>query len=169
MVALALADAQQAVQMRAAVVNRDLVGQAKGILMERHRITAGAAFALVAGVSQRQDVKLAEVAADLVETGELTGAPGLGQSPTAGNSRLVATARLFRLVRGRPGRQKVADRMVFVAVQESCHLAGRRPSASRPAGRRCRAAASLTTEIKDAPLLRRGADGIGQDRWMCIR
>ena len=39
-----LADALRAEQMRAAVVNRDL-GQAKGILMERHRITADAAFA----------------------------------------------------------------------------------------------------------------------------
>jgi GAF domain-containing protein len=78
MAALALADALRAVQMRAAVVNRDLIGQAKGILMERHRITADAAFALLAGASQRRNIKLTEVAADLVETGELTGAPGLG-------------------------------------------------------------------------------------------
>ncbi len=79
MAALALADALRVVQMRAAVVNRDLIGQAKGILMERHRITADAAFALLAGASQRRNVKLTEVAADLVETGELAGAPGLGQ------------------------------------------------------------------------------------------
>jgi GAF domain-containing protein len=78
MAALALADALRAGQMRAAVVNRDLIGQAKGILMERHRITADAAFALLAGASQRRNIKLTEVAADLVETGELTGASGLG-------------------------------------------------------------------------------------------
>lgn len=77
--ALTLADAQRAGQMRAAVVNRDLIGQAKGILMERHRITADAAFALLAGASQRRNIKLTEVAADLVETGELSGAPGRGQ------------------------------------------------------------------------------------------
>jgi AmiR/NasT family two-component response regulator len=65
--------------MRASVVNRDLIGQAKGILMERHRITADAAFALLAGASQRRNIKLTEVAADLVETGELTGVSGLGQ------------------------------------------------------------------------------------------
>jgi AmiR/NasT family two-component response regulator len=57
--------------MRAAVLNRDVIGQAKGILMERHRITADAAFALLAEASQRKNVKLADVAAHLVETGEL--------------------------------------------------------------------------------------------------
>jgi GAF domain-containing protein len=69
--ALALADALRAEQMRAAVLNRDVIGQAKGILMERHRITADAAFALLAEASQRKNVKLADVAAYLVETGEL--------------------------------------------------------------------------------------------------
>jgi hypothetical protein len=64
---------QLAEQMRAAVVNRDLIGQAKGILMERHRITADAAFALLAKASQHKNVKLTEVAACLVETGELIG------------------------------------------------------------------------------------------------
>ena len=69
--ALALADALRAEQMRAAVLNRDVIGQAKGILMERHRITADAAFGLLAEASQRKNVKLADVAASLVETGEL--------------------------------------------------------------------------------------------------
>ena len=43
--ATALAEAQRTEQMRAAVANRDLIGQAKGILMERHRVTADDAFA----------------------------------------------------------------------------------------------------------------------------
>lgn len=73
--ALALADALRAEQLRAAVVNRDLIGQAKGILMERHRITADAAFAVLAEASQHQNVKLTEIATQLVETGELTGPP----------------------------------------------------------------------------------------------
>jgi GAF domain-containing protein len=77
--ALALADALRAEQMRAAIVNRDLIGQAKGILMERHRITADAAFALLAEASQHQNVKLTEVAACLVETGELIGPSKPGQ------------------------------------------------------------------------------------------
>jgi AmiR/NasT family two-component response regulator len=77
--ALALADALRAEQMRAAVVNRDLIGQAKGILMERHRITANAAFALLAEASQHHNVKLVEVAARLVESGELIGRPRPGR------------------------------------------------------------------------------------------
>ena len=74
--ALALADALRAEQMRAAVVNRDGIGQAKGNLMECHRITADAAFALLADASQHKNVKLTEVATYLVETGELIGPPG---------------------------------------------------------------------------------------------
>jgi GAF domain-containing protein len=71
--ATALAEAQRAEQMRTAVASRDLIGQAKGILMERHRITADEAFALLAQVSQDGNVKLSEVAARLVETGQLPG------------------------------------------------------------------------------------------------
>jgi len=71
--ALALADALRAEQMRAAVISRDLIGQAKGILMERHRITADAAFAMLTAASQHRNVKLTEIAVYLVETGELTG------------------------------------------------------------------------------------------------
>jgi AmiR/NasT family two-component response regulator len=62
--------------MRAAVTNRDLIGQAKGILMERHRITADAAFTLLAEASQHKNLKLTQIASHLVETGELTGRPG---------------------------------------------------------------------------------------------
>jgi GAF domain-containing protein len=71
--ATALAEAQRAEQMRTAVASRDLIGQAKGILMERHRITADEAFARLAQVSQDGNVKLSEVAARLVETGQLPG------------------------------------------------------------------------------------------------
>jgi AmiR/NasT family two-component response regulator len=44
-------------------------------LMERHRITADAAFAMLAAASQHQNVKLTDIAAELVETGELIGLP----------------------------------------------------------------------------------------------
>jgi len=47
--------------------------------MERHRITADAAFALLAEASQHTNVKLTEVAAHLVETGELIRSPDPGQ------------------------------------------------------------------------------------------
>jgi GAF domain-containing protein len=73
--ALALAEAQRADQMQVALGNRDVIGQAKGILMERHGITAAAAFGYLARVSQAENMKLAAIARRLVETGELPGAP----------------------------------------------------------------------------------------------
>jgi GAF domain-containing protein len=69
--ALALATAQLVTHLRTAFLNRDVIGQAKGILMERHRITADAAFQRLSAVSQACNRKLVEVARDLVETGQL--------------------------------------------------------------------------------------------------
>ena len=67
--ALALAEAHRADQMRQALSSRDIIGQAKGILMERHRITADEAFRLLSKHSQRVNRKLADVARALAETG----------------------------------------------------------------------------------------------------
>jgi GAF domain-containing protein len=69
--ALALAEAQRAEQMHDALGNRDVIGQAKGILMERHGVTADAAFGVLSRVSQAENMKLAEIARRFVETGEL--------------------------------------------------------------------------------------------------
>jgi GAF domain-containing protein len=71
--ALALHEAQRTDQLREAISRRDLIGQAKGILMERYRISGDAAFATLARASQAANVKLAEVARQLTETGELLG------------------------------------------------------------------------------------------------
>src|ERR1700761_32590 len=71
--ALALHEAQRTDQLHEAISRRDVIGQAKGILMERHRISGDAAFATLARVSQATNVKLAEVARHLTETGELLG------------------------------------------------------------------------------------------------
>jgi len=73
--ALALAEAQRADQMHEALGNRDIIGQAKGILMERHDVTADAAFGVLSRVSQAENKKLAEIARRFVETGELPGVP----------------------------------------------------------------------------------------------
>ena len=54
-----------------ALGSRDLIGQAKGILMEGYRITAGMAFALLAKTSQDANRKLHEVAEHLTLTGTL--------------------------------------------------------------------------------------------------
>ena len=74
--ALALAEAQRADQMHDALGNRDVIGQAKGILMERHGVTADAAFGVLSRVSQAENMKLAEIARRFVETGEFPSVPG---------------------------------------------------------------------------------------------
>ena len=54
-----------------ALSSRDVIGQAKGILMERRHIPAGQAFDILRRTSQRLNVRLQEVAARLAETGEI--------------------------------------------------------------------------------------------------
>lgn len=73
--ALALAEAQRADQMHDALGSRDVIGQARGILVERHGVTADAAFSVLSRVSQAENIKLAEVARRLVETGDLPSVP----------------------------------------------------------------------------------------------
>jgi transcriptional regulator with GAF, ATPase, and Fis domain len=50
---------------------RELIGQAQGILMERHKVTSDQAFALLVRVSQQHNTKLRDVAAQLVHSGAL--------------------------------------------------------------------------------------------------
>jgi hypothetical protein len=57
-----------------ALSSRDVIGQAKGILMERLRVTPEDAFDLLRRASQQLNVKLREVAQQLAETGEFHGA-----------------------------------------------------------------------------------------------
>jgi len=69
--AIAYADAEKIRNLRIAVDSRDLIGQAKGILMERFKITAGQAFDVLAKVSQDTNRKVYAVAEDLTRTGTL--------------------------------------------------------------------------------------------------
>jgi len=66
--------AEDAANMRRAMESRATIEQAKGVLMERHKLTADAAFTVLAHASQRHNVKLRDVADHLVQTGELLGA-----------------------------------------------------------------------------------------------
>ena len=50
-----------------ALQSRDVIGQAKGILMERRGLDAGQAFDVLRSASQDLNVKLTEIAATLVE------------------------------------------------------------------------------------------------------
>jgi GAF domain-containing protein len=69
--AIAVAGAQQLEHGAIALANRDVIGQAKGILMERFKITADQAFDVLAKVSQDTNRKLHAVAEDLTRTGTL--------------------------------------------------------------------------------------------------
>lgn len=69
--AVAYSAAQRESALERALRSRELVGQAQGILMERSRLTAEQAFAALQRASQDRNVKLAEVARRLVETGDL--------------------------------------------------------------------------------------------------
>ncbi|MGI4894671.1 MAG: GAF and ANTAR domain-containing protein [Janthinobacterium lividum] len=68
---IAIADVEQLAHVRTGLQNRDVIGQAKGILMERHRLSADQSFALLVRVSQESNRKLREVAEELATTGQL--------------------------------------------------------------------------------------------------
>jgi GAF domain-containing protein len=67
--AVALAGAEHEANLRTGMNNRDVIGQAKGILMERHHLTADQAFGVLARVSQEMNRKLVDVARELTDTG----------------------------------------------------------------------------------------------------
>jgi GAF domain-containing protein len=69
--AVALAESRHAEHLRAALVSRDLIGQAKGILMRERRITADDAFTMLRQRSQNTNTKLVEVAQGVIEAGTL--------------------------------------------------------------------------------------------------
>jgi transcriptional regulator with GAF, ATPase, and Fis domain len=70
--AIAMAGAQREHQLQVAVSSRDVIGQAKGILMERYKITADQAFAVLAKASSQTNIKLRKVAETLTESGDVT-------------------------------------------------------------------------------------------------
>ena len=79
-VAIAVGNAEAAARatndvanMRQAMASRAVIEQAKGILMERYRLTAEQAFTLLTHASQRSNVKLRDVSEELTSTGVLRG------------------------------------------------------------------------------------------------
>lgn len=66
-------DARAAGNLTEALRTRTVIGQAQGLLMERERITADQAFDVLRKASQQMNIKLREVAATLVETGQTQG------------------------------------------------------------------------------------------------
>lgn len=71
--AIAYAGVRKEAQLAAALASRDVIGQAKGILMERYKITGERAFLVLAHASQHANRKLADIADELVRTGTVPG------------------------------------------------------------------------------------------------
>lgn len=71
--AVAVAGAEHEERLRAGMTNRDVIGQAKGILMERHRVTADQAFGVLSRVSQEMNRKLVDIAHEVTDTGVIPG------------------------------------------------------------------------------------------------
>jgi GAF domain-containing protein len=59
--------------LKVAMKSRAVIDQAKGILMERFKVTEEAAFTLLARASQNSNIKLRDIADQLVSTGVLHG------------------------------------------------------------------------------------------------
>jgi len=72
---IALAAARGRVHLEQAVISRDVIGQAKGILMCQRQLTAQQAFDLLLRASQHSNTKLRQVAENLCRTGELIDPP----------------------------------------------------------------------------------------------
>jgi signal transduction histidine kinase/AmiR/NasT family two-component response regulator len=62
--------ARTAEGLRAAVVSHRTIGQAVGVLIERHRLTDSAAFERLREASNRRNIKLRDLAERLIRTGE---------------------------------------------------------------------------------------------------
>jgi GAF domain-containing protein len=59
-------------QLKRAMASRAVIEQAKGIVMAQRRVTVDQAFDLLKAASQKDNVKLHEIARRVVETGEVT-------------------------------------------------------------------------------------------------
>jgi GAF domain-containing protein len=89
-VALAVGNAELAARahgelghLRTAMVSRAVIEQAKGILMERHKVTEDQAFVMLSAASQHTNTKLRDVAEQLVLTGVLPAAPAAATATAA--------------------------------------------------------------------------------------
>ena len=59
--------ADEVAHLKLAIEHRDVIGQAKGILMAREHCSADAAFSILRMASQRENRKLYDIAKELAE------------------------------------------------------------------------------------------------------
>jgi AmiR/NasT family two-component response regulator len=67
--ATALIADDERLQFQSALASRDIIGQAKGMIMERFDVDAVRAFELLAKLSQNSNVRLAVIAEEIVSRG----------------------------------------------------------------------------------------------------
>ena len=77
--AMALSAARDHQNFSSALASRDIIGQAKGMIMERFGVDSVRAFELLRKLSQDSNIALAEVASRIVEAGPAQ----LGGDPSA--------------------------------------------------------------------------------------
>jgi transcriptional regulator with GAF, ATPase, and Fis domain len=65
--AIALLNEEQERQFKAALATRDVIGQAKGMIMERFDVDASRAFAMLTAISQETNTPVRDLAARLVD------------------------------------------------------------------------------------------------------
>jgi anti-anti-sigma factor len=78
---LALKQADHIASLHAAMRSRQTIGEATGILVERHRVDAHAAFSLLVQASQRLNVKLRVIAEHVALTGQDPASITIGDLP----------------------------------------------------------------------------------------
>jgi GAF domain-containing protein len=66
--AAAILASRQSEQLQSALTTRDRIGQAKGIVMERYGIDDVAAFEMLKRLSQESNIRLAEIAQQVIDT-----------------------------------------------------------------------------------------------------
>ncbi|GAC1611520.1 MAG: GAF and ANTAR domain-containing protein [Mycobacteriales bacterium] len=69
--AVAYANVRKSARVARGLATQQLIGRAEGILMERHKVTGDHAFAMLVRASQHNNLKLRDIAGQLVETGAL--------------------------------------------------------------------------------------------------
>ena len=101
---------RRAANLQNALSSRETIGEAMGILMERERITADQAFDVLRRASQHLNLKLREVAQNLIDTGE---------DPDTGDRRSREILREVRGVKSDAERQHGAGRHLMVSSREA--------------------------------------------------
>lgn len=91
--AVAFADGQKMDHLKRTAHSRDLIGQAKGILMERYQMNSHQAFLLLVRASQNRNQKLRDLAEELATSGTIAGITATKAPRKAGKTATAQSAK----------------------------------------------------------------------------